>query len=277
MVLDFGPRSFRVGFDERLAPYVRTSEGERLEVLPRANKSDDKDKAKTAWDAWKTLREEAEKVSKDQIARLERMMADERRVDAEIFFELFVRHPLIAHLASRLVWGAWDGEILLSTFRVAEDRTLATIDDDVYELPPGARVGVVHPYALRETPDLVARWGEVLASYEIVQPFGQLVRPATPVSAADIVQRFSGKKAPSALLYSLRAYGWRADADEYGIVGYRKQVNGATYHLGITPGLRSGEKELHALGLTSSADANARQPTTVQLIELTHQLDAIVV
>ncbi|MBZ0120371.1 MAG: DUF4132 domain-containing protein, partial [Sandaracinaceae bacterium] len=230
MVLDFGPRSFRVGFDEHLMPFVRGGEGEKLETLPRAAKSDDKDKAKAAWDAWKTLRAEAEKVAKDQVARLERMMGDERRVDAAIFFDCFVRHPLIGHLASKLVWSAWDQQgTLLATFRVAEDRTPASVDDDTYALPEGAIVGVVHPFALREHAGLLERWGEQLADYEILQPFGQLARSATPVASGDVIARVSGKKAPGALLYSLRAHGWRADADEGGIIGYHKRIANTSY------------------------------------------------
>ena len=45
LLLDFGPRAFRVGFDEHLVPFVRTAEGERLAALPRPTKADDAAKA----------------------------------------------------------------------------------------------------------------------------------------------------------------------------------------------------------------------------------------
>lgn len=131
---------------------------------------------------------------------MERMLGEERKLDASIFLDAFVRHPLIGHLTQRLVWGAYDGRTLLETFRVAEDRSLATLDEDTYELSSDAKVGLMHPirlHPLRMTghaADLSARWGQVLSDYTIVQPFDQLARATEVLSLTEILQRYGHRR-----------------------------------------------------------------------------------
>jgi predicted DNA-binding WGR domain protein len=279
MHFDFGPRAFRAGFDEHLRPFVQSADGsERLDSFPRAQKTDDATKAKLASEAWKELKSEAEKVSKDQIARLERLMADERRIASDVFIDAFVKHPLVGHLAKRLVWGAFDAKgALLGTFRVAEDRTLATVDDDLFELPEGARVGLVHPYTLRDTPNLVARWGQQLADYAIAQPFGQLTRAVVELEPQDLASRYANAKSMSGLLFGLRTFGWRALVQEYGdIEGYERTVGSSRVVLGMNPWLRQGESKEHTITVRVYTTEGQTPPTPVQMSELVFQLDGVV-
>lgn len=280
MTLDFGPRAFTVGFDEHLVPFVKTAEGERLDAFPRANKQDDASKAKAASEAWKALKSEAEKVSSDQIARLERMMGDERRVAPEIFRAAFVDHPLVGHLARRIVWGAYDDAgKLVATFRVAEDRSLATIDDRETTLAQGdgaPRIGVVHPLTLDD--EQRAEWGSQLASYEILQPFPQVGREVVAVEKEAMRARYAGKKAPSALLYGLRRHGWKVSADETGINAFERRVGSAAFWLSFSPSLVTGKSDSHtiSLGLTDDdGGGTVAPPTTIQLAEIARQLDAV--
>ncbi len=279
MLFDFGPRAFRAGFDEHLRPFVQTAEGgERLDSFPRAQKTDDAAKAKAASEAWKELKNEADKVSKDQIARLERLMGDERRVASDVFLDSFVKHPLVGHLARRLVWGAFDAKgALLGTFRVAEDRTLATVDDDLYALPEDARVGLIHPHTVRGTPALVARWGQQLSDYTIAQPFGQLTREVLEIEPRDLAVRYTNKKSMTGLLFGLRAFGWRANVQEYGdIEGFERTLGNSRVVLGINPWLHQGESKEHTLTLTVMTTEGQAPPTPVQLSELAFQLDGVV-
>jgi len=75
---------------------------------------------------------------------------------------------VLGTLARRLVWRDARGKL----FRVAEDGSFATADDDVMEVQ--APVRIADPSAM--TADERFRWSEVMASYEIVQPFDQLGR-----------------------------------------------------------------------------------------------------
>ena len=281
LTLDFGPRVFHVGFDEHLAPFVRTAEGERLDSFPRANKNDEAPKAKAASEAWKALKAEAEKVSADQISRLERMMGDERRVAPEIFVSAFLNHPLVGHLARRLVWGAYDAAgALVSTFRVAEDRSLATSEDRTYTLATGEgapHIGVVHPLALDEAQK--AEWGGQLSSYEILQPFPQMGREIEPLALAMVPARYSGKKAPSSLLYGLRRHGWRVSADEMGINGYERRIGNTSFYLGFSPSLVTGESAMHDMTVRvyeDDAGGTRPAPSRIQVAEVVRQLDGVV-
>lgn len=284
-VFDFGPRAFRVGFDEALRPFVRAFDpaagcdtGERLASFPRAQKTDDADEAKAASEAWRELKAEVERVASDQLARLERMMSDERCVDADVFSSCFVRHPLVGHLARRLVWGAFVDGALVETFRVAEDGSLASSLDEPWALPDGARVGVVHPYALRDQPELLARWGQLFGDYQLLQPFEQLARTLPELPKAregGLAARYSGKVAPSSLLYGLRRHGFRAVAEEGGIAGFSRDVGGMSVTLGLSPYLEQGRSAKHTLRLHVSAEG--APPSTIQLLELVRQLDAVVV
>lgn len=243
--------------------------------LPRATKADDSAKAKAAATVWKDLKAEAEKVAADQIARLERMMSEERRVDAAVFRSAFVSHPLVGHLARRLVWGTYDAAgALVAAFRVTEDRRFETVDDAPFTLGEHDRVGLVHPLVLSRA-DLSV-WGSQLADYGILQPFAQIGRPIVTLDVAAVHTRHSGRTASSALLYGLRRYGWRVRADETGITGFTRRMGDLSCMLSLEPTLVSGESTQHRLSLSTSASEHARPPSTIQISELVLQLDSVV-
>ncbi|HNC97241.1 MAG TPA: DUF4132 domain-containing protein, partial [Myxococcota bacterium] len=145
MVLDFGPRQFRVGFDEQLRPNVRDSDGKLLPDLPKPNSKDDAEKAKEATDTWKTLKKDVKTIAAQQVMRLELSMCAQRRWSEEVFRLFLAGHPLLGHLVRRLIWGAYDENgKLLQVFRVAEDGSYADGEDSPFELSPDHKVGVVH-------------------------------------------------------------------------------------------------------------------------------------
>ena len=123
--------------------------------------------------------------------------------------------------AGSLVWGRFDGDVLVDTFRVAEDQTLADIHDDELVLDRGTdndTVGVVHPMHL--TPADVRRWAAVLADYEILQPFPQIGRPHEPLEdehlRAGVIP--IDRSASRAKLHRLYGRGWMSDpADSWPI------------------------------------------------------------
>jgi predicted DNA-binding WGR domain protein len=247
MTLDFGPRSFRVGFDEHLRPYVKDAEGKKLPDLPKPGKNDDAEKGKQATERWKGLKKDVKTLAGQQILRLELAMCSRRRFDAEVFRQFFVGHPLVQHLVRRIVWGAYDGEgKLLSTFRVSEDRTLADANDDAYELPgEGARVGVVHSYELTE--DVAAAWGQLFGDYEILQPWKQLgrevYRPVNEERSEKKLTRWMGLKLPTGKVLGLEQRGWRRGAAQDAGVSpwYLKPLpSGHEVQLALDPGIIAG-------------------------------------
>jgi predicted DNA-binding WGR domain protein len=210
--LDFGPRSFRVGFDETLSPFVMDATGARLKDLPKPNSKDDAALAQQATDAWKAMKKDVRALASIQLLRLELAMANARRWSAEEFRSFFVEHPLLTHVVRRLVWGVYgpDGNLQRS-FRVAEDRTYADAADDACELPSRAVLGIAHRLHLTDAD--VSAWSKVLSEYELVQPFEQLVRSIHRLSPDERegtnLQRFDKRVVETRKMLGLLSRGWR--------------------------------------------------------------------
>ena len=140
-------------------------------------------------------------------------MCDRRRWEPDAFQLLFVEHPLTSHLARRLLWGAFAVDAPVGLFRVAEDGTLASLEDLAYRVPAGARVGIVHAL---DVDDAARRaWGSLLSDYELLPPFPQLVREAfhpTPRRGAlrpNELTPFTRRRVKTSRVLGLEARGWR--------------------------------------------------------------------
>ncbi len=210
-LLDFGPRSFTIVFDESLKPQLKGDGGKLLGDLPKPAKSDDAEKADLATERWKALKKDAKVVAAGQVLRLELAMCSERRWKLDVFRTFLVEHPLVIHLVRRLVWGVYDAGTLRSTFRVAEDGSFADADDKAVSVADGASVGIVHRLSLDEK--TLVRWSTVLADYEIIQPFDQLGRPTFAPTAEEKAKRVVDHLGPTEVrtsrLMGLESRGWR--------------------------------------------------------------------
>jgi predicted DNA-binding WGR domain protein len=211
LTLSFGARAFRVGFDEALSPVVRDATGKLLTELPKANKSDDADLAAAATERWKTLKKDARAIASAQLTRLELAMCAQRRWQRADFETFILRHPLLVHLARRLLWGVFVGPELAQTFRIAEDGSFAGPDDDALQLPPAAVIGLVH--RLEMPAELLGKWGAVLADYKILQPFDQLGRqvflPTEAEKQASMLPRLKKAQVKTGKVMGLEVRGWR--------------------------------------------------------------------
>jgi hypothetical protein len=245
LVLDYGPRRFRVGFDENLRPHVADEDGTPRRSLPRPGAKDDQELAPAAYERFAALKKDVGTVVGDQIRRLEAAMVARRRWTAAEFRRLFVEHPLLWHVARRLVWLAEDGSGT-TAFRVAEDRTFAGPDDDAVTLRDGARVGLAHPLDLGEA---LGAWTRVLADYELMQPFPQLERPVHVLTEAERgarrLTRFQDAAAPSRAVLALEQRGWRRGAPVGGYQGclYRPTPGGLFVNVKLDPGMKLGHGE----------------------------------
>lgn len=277
-VLDFGARSFRVGFDEALAPFVVDPAGRRLSDLPKPNAKDDAALAGPAVEAWKAMKKDARTLASLQITRLELAMGTARRWSALDFEAFLVRHPLMVHLVRRLVWAVYDGDRAATTFRVAEDRTFASIDDDPFALPPGAVVGAVHRLELSDAD--AATWSARLADYELAQPFPQLTREVFPLTDAErrasSLERFDGQRVESKKLLGLQSRGWRRgtpqDAGLYHEFG-KPITRGLGAWLSFEPGIAVGSmewgdpvQELRAVDFAPDAPSFGRRPAKARTL-----------
>jgi hypothetical protein len=166
------------------------------------------------------------------------------------------------------VWAVFstDGKTITHTFRVAEDRTLASEDDDAFTLPPTAEGGprVALPHTLELDAKVVSRWSEVFGDYELVQLFPQLGRPVyTPTAeqakatALDVV---SGVKVKTGKVLGLESRRWRRGAPQDGGVACwmeKPLPDGRVAYLDLDPGLFTGmlsESPEQTLGKVIIAD-----------------------
>ncbi|MFC9975112.1 DUF4132 domain-containing protein [Spirillospora sp. NPDC127200] len=276
MVLDYGPRRFRVGFDEQLRPFVTTEDGRPRRTLPKPGVKDDPVRAPAAHALFAGLRKEVKAVAADQIERLEKAMVTRRRWSPAEFRAYLVEHPLMWHFARRLVWLASD-----VPFRIAEDRSYADVADDGLTVPATAEISVAHPAHLG---DARAEWAKLFEDYEILQPFSQLDRAACALTererGGDRLVRFEGAAVSAIDLLRLRRRGWtRGHVDQDGrdhTLG-RAVDGGARVEIEFTPGVYYGylegdpEQTLRTVRLHGPARFGDLDPATASelLLDLT--------
>jgi hypothetical protein len=228
-------------FDEHLVPFLRDARGERVTKVPRSGEG---------VAAFKALVKSAALVAESQIARLERALVTERPWTIDAFHTYIVGHPLLLHLARRLVWA-----VDAATFRIAEDRSFADLDDAAFTLPSDstARVRIAHPARLSERDRL--RWSDRFSDYRIVQPFPQLGRPVLALDPADRegtrLASLEGARVPWHRVAKLLRQGFRdASADSVIHSLSQRLTFGPTLSISVTPGLsradvsHSGEQTL---------------------------------
>ncbi len=255
LMLDFGPRQFRVGFDEALKPYVRDSDGARLKDLPKPNKTDDAELANAAEERFKLLKKDARTIASQQVWRLEIAMCTRRRWTVDVFRTFLAEHPLLRHLVQRVVWAAYavdaaagkHGGALHSCFRVSEDGSWSSALDEPYDLPEGENVRIGIPHALELPAADAAAFGQLFADYELLQPFAQLGRDTHVLTASEAAQdkleRWKGVAVPTGRVLGLINKGWRrGEAQDGGGIWYYTKPLGADKAIELTfePGIIVG-------------------------------------
>ncbi|MFI0356074.1 DUF4132 domain-containing protein [Actinomadura sp. 9N407] len=208
LVLDYGPRRFTAGFDEALKPYVVDEQGKRRPSLPKPGVRDDAALASAAYGRFADLKKDVRAIAGIQLQRLELAMTTGRRWTLDEFREFFVQHPLVWHIARRLVWLAEHGGTA-SAFRLAEDRTFADVTDAAVMAPGDAAIGIAHPLHLAGT---LEEWSQIFADYEISQPFPQLGRDVYGLTgeekAGGRLARFEEATVPYGNVLQLERRGW---------------------------------------------------------------------
>ncbi|WP_119728065.1 DUF4132 domain-containing protein [Thermomonospora amylolytica] len=244
LTLDYGPRRFTVGFDEALKPQVTGPDGKARKSLPKPGAKDDPELAPAAYARFAELKKGVRTVASDQVRRLEAAMVTGRRWTCGEFRRYVVGHPLVWHIARRLVWITGDGV----TFRLAEDRTFADVDDEELTLREQATVSVAHPVRLGES---LTAWREVFDDYALVQPFPQLHRPVHALTDEEResgrLARFEGITVPWGKVLGLTRRGWERgvpqdNGSEWWIT--RALPGGGVVEIDLNPGIAVGAADL---------------------------------
>lgn len=156
------------------------------------------------------MKKEVQTIVKERAGALEVAMVAGRRWSEPDFRRLFLDHPLMWRLAQRLLWATFDErDAVVTTFRPAEDRTFADLDDKTVDLDPAATIGVAHPWHFAADRE---EWSTVFTDYEIIQPFPQVGRELLTLPDADAdrgeLTRFVGRATAGRKEWVLAARGW---------------------------------------------------------------------
>lgn len=246
--LDFGSRQFTVTLDAQLKPELRTEAGKTIKSLPKPAADDDETKAAAATARFKRIAAESKEHAKSTLLRLELMMANERQLPMADFETYVVRHPVLSHVAQRLVWALWTGDVS-ATFRMTADGAVDAANKRV-ELPSDGRVVLVHP--VRLTASVLDAWKKHFA--ELEQPFEQLERRVFEpelTRAQTVLTDFEGTTVTQGALMGLLNRGWnRGDPGDAGaVMWFVRPMNGLIARL--THGgyfISGGRAERIALG-----------------------------
>jgi len=199
-IFDYGERKFTVTITPALEIEVFDESGKKLKNLPSPGKRDDEEKASAAYEDFKQMKKQMKATVTSQKSRLEMALSTGREWSVEAWKNLFVKNPIMHQFAIGLIWGVYEDQKLVSSFRYMEDGSFNTEDEDEFELPEeqqakasgqaqdasgaqtagsqlsgkGQMIGLVHPIELEE--ESLKAWKEQLEDYEIKQPFEQLNR-----------------------------------------------------------------------------------------------------
>ncbi len=224
LALSYGERSFtvKVSADLQLSA-VSGETGKTVKSLPAPGQKDDAALAAQSKARFAQLKKDLKTMVGLQSQRLEESLSKRRLWSASEWSDLFVGNVVMRRFAVGLIWGVYAGSgegtgeerrtdaSIETTFRYMEDGTFNTVDEDEYELPEQARIGLVHPLELDQ--DTLEAWKTQLEDYEIVQPFNQLNRSVYLPEEDELQQRVytrlpGGDYSPTGFPKALEKYGW---------------------------------------------------------------------
>jgi hypothetical protein len=203
---------------------------------------------------FKLLKKDARTIASQQLLRLEVAMCTRRRWTPEVFRTFLVEHPLVRHLVQRLIWGVYEvaaggsyGGTLKACFRVAEDGSYTTAEDDAFDLPTGENIRIGVPHALELPAADAAAFGQVFADYELLQPFAQIGRDVYTLTdeekGSNKLERWKSAKVPTGRVLGLVNKGWRrGEAQDGGGIWYFTKPLGTdrVIELYLDPGIIVG-------------------------------------
>ncbi|MCY6371684.1 DUF4132 domain-containing protein [Clostridium ganghwense] len=181
----------------------------KLKNLPTVGKNDNEEMATKAREEFKTLKKQLKTLVDVQSTRLEMALSANRKWRIDKWKKLFVENVVMHRFATSLIWGVYEGNKLIQSFRYIEDGTFNTVDDEEFQVSDNTEIGLVHPIELKE--EEIESWKEQLEDYEISQPIEQLDRKIFVLEDEKSVNidKFGGKVLSGAsLLSKLTKRGW---------------------------------------------------------------------
>ena len=219
LTLDYGGRRFtgRITRSSKGAWTIALSnqEGKSIASLPKPGVKDDKELAAKSRRRLSDSRKELGQVVASQRTRLFEAMCLGRSWEGSAWREIFLGHPVMAHLISTLVWTA-TCDNAYQTFRPTVDEGLVGADDQTVTLPDDAHVSLAHRAIIGGIES--RRWKAHLSDYEIVPLFPQFdSAPPQVVDGTEFINDHAGWVVDSDVLHKMAiARGYERGRDDNG-------------------------------------------------------------
>ena len=173
-VLDTGARQLTVNLTADLDLELANPDGKGLKAFPAQRQDEQEEAYKKAKAAFTAAKKELSAVLRLQKDRLYEAMCTERAWAIDDWDRFLHRHGIVGRYCQKLVWAAFKGQTLLTTFRPLEDGTLSGVDDAAAAVPADATVRVAHAYSIPA--ELAQKWIAHLADYKVEPLFQQFGR-----------------------------------------------------------------------------------------------------
>jgi hypothetical protein len=144
------------------------SSGKPIKSVPAAIQRDFADDLKEL----KAAAKDIEKMVAAQRLRLERLLLSERGIPLDSWRAFYIGHPLVQHLARRLIWSFHTPDGVETG--IWHEGHITSWNGETLHLPTGARVRLWHP--VHSSVQTVLSWRCWLEDHQVQQPFKQAHR-----------------------------------------------------------------------------------------------------
>ncbi len=168
--VNFEDKKYIIKTDLNLNLKIKDENNKEYKSLPKAKTDNDKIEEKK----FNKIKKDIKLQIQLQTIRFENNFYFARVWNLSKFKEIFVDNVIMKKFATSFIWGIYENDKPINTFRYNEDGTFVNENDDEIKLSENAKIGIIHPVEIEE--QLLNKWKEQLKDYEIIQPFNQLER-----------------------------------------------------------------------------------------------------
>ncbi len=194
--LNYGTRKFFVSINIDYELLIKDENGKEIKSLPKANANENVETYHGMSLRFKEIKKTLKDEIKVQIERLEDNFWQKRFWSVENWKDIFINNPIMRKFAVTLIWGIYENDKPINTFRYNEDGTYSDANDDtkitinevgsltseMYSdiivdavcFNENSLISLIHPIELNK--EDVEKWKTIMSDYEIKQPFKQLER-----------------------------------------------------------------------------------------------------
>lgn len=242
-----GGEEYRAFIDSNFKIAFFNEDNKKLKAIPPAADALLKEE-------FKAVAKEVRDVVKAQSPRLEYYLIIQRRWTYAQWQHFFLQNPVMFIYATKLVWGVYDNDgVLTQTFICNDDTSLINEVQEEITVEAGALVGIVHPTQLDAA--LLQQWKQTLFDNNIEQVFTQLDRAVPDMTGIDvnkgIITKYEGKRmADGSIRSTLERYGWHKGntgdggmLESFNLLYYEKQLEAVLELEGVGAGYGWGMEE----------------------------------